>query len=65
MTLPLGLATQFDYWSVPISVFTLCILCSLEILAAEIEDPFGEDTNDSPVDEICLTIKKNIKEILD
>jgi len=65
MTLPLGLATRFDYWSVPISVFTLYILCSLEILAAEIEDPFGEDTNDLPVDEICLTIKKNIKEILD
>ncbi len=64
MTLPLGLATRFDYWSIPISVFILYILCSLEILAAEIEDPFGEDTNDLPVDEICLTIKKNIKEIL-
>ena len=65
MTLPLGLATRFDYWSIPISVFVLYILCSLEILAAEIEDPFGEDTNDLPVDEICSTIKKNIKEILD
>ena len=64
MTLPLGLATRFDYWSVPISAFVLYILCSLEILAAEIEDPFGEDTNDLPVDDICLTIKKNIKDIL-
>ena len=64
MTLPLGLATRFDYWSVPISAFILYILCSLEILAAEIEDPFGEDTNDLPVDDICLTIKKNIKDIL-
>ena len=65
MTLPLGLATRFDYWSIPISAFVLYILCSLEILAAEIEDPFGEDTNDLPVDEICLSIKKNIKDILD
>ena len=64
MTLPLGLATRFDYWSVPISAFILYILCSLEILAAEIEDPFGEDTNDLPVDDICSTIKKNIKDIL-
>ena len=64
MTLPLGLATRFDYWSVPISAFVLYILCSLEILAAEIEDPFGEDTNDLPVDEICLTIKKNTRDIL-
>ena len=65
MTLPLGLATRFDYWSIPISLFVLYILCSLEILAAEIEDPFGEDTNDLPVDEICVTIKKNIADILD
>lgn len=65
MTLPLGLATRFDYWSIPISAFVLYILCSLEILAAEIEDPFGEDTNDLPIDEICLSIKKNIKDILD
>ncbi len=65
MTLPLGLATRFDYWSIPISIFVLYILCSLEILAAEIEDPFGEDANDLPVDDICATIKKNISDILD
>ena len=65
MTLPLGLATRFDYWSIPISIFVLYILCSLEILAAEIEDPFGEDANDLPVDDICATIKKNIADILD
>ena len=65
MTLPLGLATMFDYWSIPISLFVLYILCSLEILAGEIEDPFGEDINDLPVDDICSTIKKNIADILD
>ena len=64
MTLPLGLATMFDYWSIPISLFVLYILCSLEILAGEIEDPFGEDINDLPVDDICSTIKKNIADIL-
>ena len=65
MTLPLGLATTFVYWSIPISLFVLYILCSLEILAGEIEDPFGEDINDLPVDDICSTIKKNIADILD
>jgi len=65
MTLPLGLATRFDYWSIPLSIFVLYILCSLEILAAEIEDPFGEDANDLPVDDICATIKRNTADILD
>ena len=64
MTLPIGLATTFEYWSIPISIFVLYILVSLELLAEEIEDPFGEDTNDLPVDDICATIKKNVKEIL-
>ena len=64
MTLPLGLATTFEYWAIPISLFILYILASLELLAEEIEDPFGEDTNDLPVDEICKTIKKNTAEIL-
>lgn len=64
MTLPIGLATSFEYWSIPISLFVLYILVSLELLAEEIEDPFGEDTNDLPVDDICATIKKNVKEIL-
>ena len=64
MTLPVGLATTFEYWSIPISLFVLYILVSLELLAEEIEDPFGEDTNDLPVDNICATIKKNLREIL-
>ena len=64
MTLPLGLATSFEYWAIPISLFILYILASLELLAEEIEDPFGEDTNDLPVNDICVTIKKNVEEIL-
>ena len=64
LTLPVGLATDFFYWSIPISIFILYILGSLELLAEEIENPFGEDTNDLPVDAICQNIKKNVDEIL-
>lgn len=63
-TLPLGLATTFLYWSIPITIFILYILASLELLAEEIEDPFGEDANDLPVDSICNNIKNNVNEIL-
>jgi len=63
-SLPIGLATTFFYWSVPISMFILYVLASLELLAEEIENPFGEDPNDLPVDEICENIKNNVDEIL-
>ena len=45
-------------------MFILYILASLELLAEEIEDPFGEDPNDLPVDDICKNIKANVEEIL-
>ncbi|MBM77624.1 MAG: hypothetical protein CL846_04020 [Crocinitomicaceae bacterium] len=64
ITLPIGLATTFLYWTVPISAFILYILASLELLAEEIENPFGTDQNDLPVEDICNTIKKNVEEIL-
>ena len=64
ITLPLGLATTFFYWTIPISIFILYILASLELLAEEIENPFGNDSNDLPTDNICKTIKSNVFEIL-
>ena len=64
ITLPLGLATTFFYWTIPISIIILYILASLELLAEEIENPFGNDPNDLPADNICETIKSNVFEIL-
>ena len=65
LTLPFGLtASFFYYWTVPICVFILYILASLELLAEEIENPFGTEPNDLPVDEICNNIKINVDEIL-
>lgn len=64
LTLPLGLSTTFFYWSVPISMFVLYVLASLELLAEEIENPFGKDANDLPLEDICTTISSNVKEIL-
>ena len=37
---------------------------SLETIAEEIEDPFGNDANDVPTDKIALNIHKHITEIL-
>lgn len=64
VTLPFGLAYDLHYWAVPICTFVLYIFGSLELLAEEIEDPFGTDANDLNTDGISETIKDNVREIL-
>lgn len=64
ITLPFGLVFSLGYYTVPIIPFILYVLASLELIAEEIENPFGLDANDLPVDDICKNIKKHISEIL-
>ena len=64
LSLPFGLVSDLGYWAIPISVFILYVLCSLELLAEEIEDPFGKDANDLPLDTMCENIKENVNSIL-
>lgn len=64
MTLPFGYAFSLGYWIVPVVGFFFYVLASLELIAEEIEDPFGSDANDLPVDEITMGIRNSVKEIL-
>jgi putative membrane protein len=63
-TLPLAFVPTFGYGTVLIAVFIFYVLVSIEILAEEIEDPFGKDDNDLPTDELCGKIKANVEDIL-
>ena len=64
MTLPLGYVFVLGYYTIPVVIFIFYVLASLELIAEEIEDPFGEDENDLPTKKISENIKKNIVEIL-
>lgn len=64
MTLPFGYAFNLGYYVVPVVVFIFYVLASLELIAEEIEDPFGNDVNDLPTHKMALNIKKSIAEIL-
>jgi len=64
ITLPIGWVFSLGYFVVPIVPFILYVLASLELIAEEIENPFGEDANDLPVDQICTNIEKHVEEIL-
>lgn len=64
MTLPFGWSFSLGYLVVPLIALVLFVLASLELIAEEIEDPFGYDANDLPVDRICANIHKHVKELL-
>ena len=63
-TITLALVGDFGYYSSIIAVFIFYVLVSMEILAEEIEDPFGLDDNDLPTDDLSAKIKMNAEEIL-
>lgn len=64
MTLPLGYVFTLHYLIIPVVVFIFYVLASLELIAEEIEDPFGFDANDLPTDTISTNIRKHVGEIL-
>jgi putative membrane protein len=64
MTLPFGFVFSLGYYIIPVVIFIFYVLASLELIAEEIEDPFGGDENDLPIAKIASGIKKHVEEIL-
>ncbi|SHK76036.1 putative membrane protein [Chitinophaga jiangningensis] len=64
MTMPFGYVFSLGYLIIPMIVFIFFVLASLELIAEEIEDPFGKDANDLPTDTICNNIRMHVGEIL-
>jgi ion channel-forming bestrophin family protein len=64
MTLPFGYVFTLGYLTIPVVAFIFYVLASLELIAEEIEDPFGADVNDLPMDKICSNIEKHVIELL-
>ncbi|MFT4834726.1 MAG: putative membrane protein [Marinoscillum sp.] len=64
ITLPISFLWDFGYWTVAIVMLAFYFLVSIELIAEEIEDPFGKDINDLPLDELAVKIKMNVAEIL-
>lgn len=64
ITLPFGFLSQSGLITIPIVLLITFILLSVELIAEEIEDPFGRDVNDLPLDDLSVKIKDNVREIL-
>lgn len=64
ITLPFGFVTVTEYVTVIIVGLISFVILSVELIAEEIEDPFGKDVNDLPTDELSGKIRDNVREIM-
>jgi putative membrane protein len=59
-TLPFALVAEFGWVTVVAIWMVTYVFFGIEEIGVEIEDPFGQDDNDLPLETICETIAKNL-----
>jgi putative membrane protein len=64
LVLPFGLVREFRYATIVASMLTFFATMGLELLATEIEEPFGTDPNDLPIDDIAVRAARDAHELL-
>lgn len=63
LALPFQCVGSLHWWAGVIVGLISFVLLGIEEIGNEIEDPFGVDPNDLPVDGICQTVLDNIEEL--
>jgi putative membrane protein len=63
LALPFQCVGSLHWWTGVIVGLISFVLLGIEEIGNEIEDPFGVDPNDLPVDGICQTVLDNIEEL--
>jgi ion channel-forming bestrophin family protein len=61
---PFALTDEFGYGTVIAEMFIFFSTMGLELLAGEVEEPFGRDRNDLPIDDISTSIALDVRWIL-
>lgn len=62
--LPFTVITAFGYLTIPAVVLTSYILIGLEMIGEEIEEPFGTERNNLPLNQLSQLIRVNVHDIL-
>ena len=63
-TLPLALVHRFGWETVPVTLIITYVMLGIEEIGVEIENPFNLTINDLPLESLCDTIDRDLKEIL-
>ena len=63
--MPLALLPMYGWYTIHITMFVFFAFIGVEMMAAEMVDPFGLDCNDLPTHTLAEMIRDNVFEILD
>lgn len=64
LVLPYGIVTEYRTMTIFIAMVVAYFMIGLELLAESIEDPFGTDIDDLPLDRMSATIARSIDDIM-
>jgi len=64
LSLPFQMVDQLEWLTGPIVALISFTLLGIEEIGIQIEDPFGHDANDLPLDNICNTMLRNIEDLI-
>lgn len=64
LSLPFQVVKDFGFFSGIIVLIISFTLLGIEQIGVEIEDPFGNDPNDLPLDTICANMRRNIEDLI-
>lgn len=62
--LPFQTVKDLGWMAVPVVTIVSFTLLGIEEIGVEIENPFGTDSNDLPLDGICETIRGNVEDLM-
>lgn len=64
LSLPFQMVGSLGWWTGPLVALISFTLFGIEEIGIEIENPFGHDANDLPLDVICTTMLRNIDDLI-
>lgn len=64
LLLPFQMVASLGWWTGTVTALVSFTLFGIEAIGLEIENPFGYDANDLPLDTICKTMKRNIDDLI-
>ncbi|KAL1915607.1 uncharacterized protein VTP21DRAFT_6731 [Calcarisporiella thermophila] len=63
LLLPFQIADKLGWWTIMVVWFVSFIMYGVEAIGEEIENPFGYDPNDLPIDSFCDVIRRELNAI--
>ncbi|MGE3818756.1 MAG: bestrophin family protein [Isosphaeraceae bacterium] len=63
-SLPFALVTFYGWLTIPVTLVAAFTFFGIEEIGVEIENPFGYDSNDLPLEEFCQTIERDVFGVL-